>query len=206
MTARTAKANTRTFTQNARRAQIVQAAIETLAESGYTKASFSRISQQAELCSTGMISYHFSGKPELFAEAARVILEMAEKVAGMRMSDERTYRGKLGAYITSNFDFITRYPMHTQALTEIVKMIRDRQITGLEDVERSIMSVDRLAELLEQGCKAGEFGSFDCLTMALAIRGAIDAVLRRHLSQAAMDLDSCARELTVAFDRCTTPV
>ncbi|KRD12140.1 hypothetical protein ASE41_28285 [Streptomyces sp. Root264] len=153
-----------------------------------------------------MISYHFSGKPELFAEAARVILEMAEKVAGIRMGDERTYRGKLSAYITSNFDFITRYPMHTQALTEIVKMIRDRQITGLEDVERSIMSVDRLADLLEKGCEAGEFADFDCLTMAVAIRGAIDAVLRRHLSQAAMDLDLCARELTVAFDRCTTPV
>jgi AcrR family transcriptional regulator len=206
MMARTVNEQTRTFTQNARRAQIVQAAIETLASSGYTKASFSKISQQAELSSTGMISYHFSGKPELFAEVARAIIEKAENIADSRMGDERTYRGKLSAYITSSFDFVERYPIHTQALTEVVRMVRDRQITGLEGIERSIMSVDRLIVLLEQGRDAGEFGSFDCLTMALAIRGAIDTVLCRHLSHSAMDLERCARELTVVFDRCTTPV
>src|ERR1041384_2880891 len=112
MMVKTAKTRTRTFTQNARRAQIVQAAIETLAESGYAKASFTRISQQAQLSSTGMISYHFSGKPELFAEVVNTIMEKVDHTAVTRMNAESTCRGKLGAYITSYFDFVTRYPLH----------------------------------------------------------------------------------------------
>ncbi|MET9497826.1 TetR/AcrR family transcriptional regulator [Streptomyces sp. NPDC006552] len=204
--AKAAKTNTRTFTQNARRAQIVQAAIETLAESGYAKTSFTRISQQAQLSSTGMISYHFSGKPELFAEVVHTIMERADNVAAAHMNKENTYRGKLSAYITSHFDFVARYPLHTQALTEIVRMVRDQQITGLENAERSIMSVDRLVALLEQGRGAGEFADFECFTMALALRGAIDSVLRHHLCGVAMDLDRCARELADAFDRCTQAV
>jgi AcrR family transcriptional regulator len=55
----------RTFTESARRAQIVTAAIEVIAEVGYAKASFSRIAKQAALSSTGMISYHFAGKDDL---------------------------------------------------------------------------------------------------------------------------------------------
>ncbi|MEU6393699.1 TetR/AcrR family transcriptional regulator [Streptomyces sp. NPDC046939] len=206
MMVKTAKTNTRTFTQNARRAQIVQAAIETLAESGYAKTSFTRISQRAQLSSTGMISYHFSGKPELFAEVVHTIMEKADSIAGARMSEANTYRGKLSAYITAQFDFVARYPLHTQALTEIVWMIRDRQITGLEHTERSILSVDRLVSLLEQGRAAGEFADFDCLAMALAVRGAITSVLGHHLCDVAMDLDRCARELADMFDRCTRAV
>ncbi|MFE1251924.1 TetR/AcrR family transcriptional regulator [Streptomyces sp. NPDC058735] len=203
MMARTANPNNRTFTQNARRAQIVQAAIETLAESGYAKTSFTRISRQAQLSSTGMISYHFSGKPELFAEVTHTIVEKAEEVAGARMGGEDTYRGKLNAYIASVFDFVARYPVHTQALIEIIRMIRHQQIDGLDTIERSVLSVDRLVALLEEGHRAGEFASFDCFTMALAMRGAIESVLGHHLCNVAMDLDRCARELAHMFDRCT---
>ncbi|MDO0924403.1 TetR family transcriptional regulator [Streptomyces sp. TG1A-8] len=203
--AKAAQANARTFTQKARRAQIIEAAIETLAEAGYAKATFSRISQQAELCSTGLISYHFSGKPELLREAARTIVAQAESVAGSRIGTERTYRGKLNAYIAASFEFVVRYPVHTRALTEIVAMIRDRRITGLDEVEHTLMSVDRLASLLERGRRAGEFGTFDSLAMALAIRGAIDNVLCHHFRTAEVDLNHCARELTTMFDRCTRP-
>ena len=58
----------RTFTESARRAQIVQAAIETLAELGYARASYAQIAKRAGLSSTGLISYHFAGKEELLDE------------------------------------------------------------------------------------------------------------------------------------------
>ncbi|MGW0333648.1 TetR/AcrR family transcriptional regulator [Streptomyces sp. NPDC003011] len=205
MTANVAKAKTRTFTQKARRAQIVQAAIETLAESGYAKASFTRISQQAELSSTGMISYHFSGKPELFAEVADTIIGQAGAFTAARIADEPTHRGRLSAYITACFDFIARHPLQARALMEIVRMVRDGQITGLDDVRDGVTSVDTLVELLEQGRAAGEFGAFDCLTMALAVRGAMDNVLRHHMCSPPEQLQYATQELIAMFDRCTRP-
>ncbi|CAL9654556.1 TetR/AcrR family transcriptional regulator [Streptomyces sp. Tu 3180] len=205
MMANATKAKTRTFTQKARRAQIVQAAIETLAESGYAKASFARISRQAKLSSTGMISYHFSGKPELFAEVARTVIEQAQELTAARVADETTHRGRLSAYITSGFDFVARHPLQARALSEIVRMVRDGRITGLDDVEHTVTSVESLVTLLRQGREAGEFGTFDCRTMALAVRGATDNVLRHHLYSTCHQLQSAARELAEVIDRCTRP-
>ncbi|MDL5205923.1 TetR/AcrR family transcriptional regulator [Streptomyces sp. ALI-76-A] len=203
--ANVAKAKTRTFTQKARRAQIVQAAIETLAESGYAKASFSRISRQAKLSSTGMISYHFSGKPELFAEVAGTVVGRAGEFTAARIADESTHRGRLSAYIRACSDFIARHPLEARALMEIARLVRDGQIAGLDDVRDSVTSVDRLVELLEQGRTAGEFGSFDCPTMALAVRGALDNVLRHHMCSSPDQLHYVTQELVAMFDRCTRP-
>ena len=76
MQAKTVRAR-RTFTEGARRAQIVQAAIETIAEAGYRGATFARIARHAGLSSTGLISYHFAGRDELIAEvAAKVIADI----------------------------------------------------------------------------------------------------------------------------------
>jgi AcrR family transcriptional regulator len=47
-----------TFVEAARRDQIVRAAIETIAEEGYARASFVRIAQRASI-SPGLITYHF---------------------------------------------------------------------------------------------------------------------------------------------------
>ncbi|MFF7857512.1 TetR family transcriptional regulator [Streptomyces sp. NPDC007904] len=205
MMANAAKARTRTFTQKARRAQIVQAAIETLAESGYAKASFTRISQQAKLSSTGMISYHFSGKPELFAEVAHTVIGQARELTAARIAEETTHRGRLGAYITSSVDFVARHPLQARALVEIVRMVRDGRITGLDDIEHTVTSVEWLVALLRQGREAGEFGTFDCRTMALAVRGATDNLLRHHLCGTLDQLHHAARELAEIFDRCTRP-
>ncbi|WP_409496972.1 TetR family transcriptional regulator [Amycolatopsis sp. cmx-11-12] len=65
------QAKARTFTESARRAQIVAAAIETIAGLGYARASFAQIAKEAKLSSTGLISYHFANKEEL----VRTVLE-----------------------------------------------------------------------------------------------------------------------------------
>ena len=54
----------RTFTETARRAQIVTAAIDTIAELGYGRASLARIAETAGT-SKSVILYHFSGKDDL---------------------------------------------------------------------------------------------------------------------------------------------
>ncbi|MBW8088382.1 TetR family transcriptional regulator [Streptomyces hygroscopicus subsp. hygroscopicus] len=205
MMTRAAQPSARTFTQDARRAQIVQATIETLAEIGYSKASFSAICRRARLSSTGMISYYFSGKPELFREVGQTILTEAGTAIEASIAAEMTYRGKLGAYIASQVAIVIRRPLYAQALAEIVAMAQARQVDGLDDIARSALSVECLVNLLEQGCRAGEFHTSDSHLMALAIRGAIDNVVRHHhLRDGDVDLERCARQLVDLFDRCVT--
>lgn len=80
------QAKAKTFTESARRAQIVAAAIETIAELGYTRASFARIAKQANLSSTGLISYHFANKEEL----VRTVLEDVFREIGAFMAERMT--------------------------------------------------------------------------------------------------------------------
>jgi AcrR family transcriptional regulator len=54
----------RTFIETARRAQIMAAAIDTIAELGYGQASLARIAQRAGT-SKGVICYHFVGNDDL---------------------------------------------------------------------------------------------------------------------------------------------
>ena len=58
----------RTFIETARRAQIVQAAIDTIADLGYANASYAQIAKRAGLSSTGLISYHFHSKDDLIEQ------------------------------------------------------------------------------------------------------------------------------------------
>jgi AcrR family transcriptional regulator len=63
----------RTFNEEARRTQIVTAAIETIAELDYAQTSFTQIAKRAGLSSTSLISYHFTGKSELVKQVVEQI-------------------------------------------------------------------------------------------------------------------------------------
>ena len=85
----------RTFTESGRRAQIVASAIEVIAEVGYTNASFSRIAKHAGLSSTGMISYHFAGKDDLYAACVTEIEQVTGAYMNPRIDAADGHRDKL---------------------------------------------------------------------------------------------------------------
>ncbi len=62
-----------TFITSARRAQIVAAAIDTIAELGYGQASLARIAERAGT-SKGVLTYHFAGKQDLIRAVIAEVL------------------------------------------------------------------------------------------------------------------------------------
>lgn len=191
----------RTFTEVARRAQIVDAAIQTVAELGYANASFGRIAERAGLSSTGMISYYFDGKDELDGEVIAAVLRTASEFVGPRMSAAQGHRERLSAYIRSNLEFVAAYPAHTLALVQIVTGSHYRA----PGVGQFVDAFEQLADQLRAGQRAEEFGDFDARVMATAIRGAIDASVGQFTRDRDTDLEAAGRELAEAFDRSTRP-
>ena len=189
----------RTFTEVARRAQIVGAAIDTIAETGYANASFGRIAKRAGLSSTGMISYYFDGKDELDGEVIAAVLRTAGEFVGPRLAAAQSHGDWLSAYIQSNLGFVSAYPEQTLALAQIVTASRPRAAGADQFVD----AFEPLADRLRAGQKAGEFGAFDARVMAIAIRGAIDATVGLYTRDRSIDLETYARELAESFDRCT---
>ena len=193
-------ADDRTFVSSARRAQIVDAAIETVAEVGYANASLSRIAGRLGI-SKGVISYHFAGKDDLIAEIVRQVLQRARAYMQPRIEAQTTGPDILRAYIESNLEFMRDNPKQLSTLVEIVRATiagAKSPFTGNRDG-----AVHILAELLTRFQNAGEFRTdFDPNAMAIAIRAVIDAAPGR-LADPAFDIDQYAREAITIFHRAT---
>jgi AcrR family transcriptional regulator len=192
----------RTFIETARRAQIVAAAIDTIAEVGYAHASLGRIAERIGI-SRGLISYHFASKDELITQVIADVVDQAKEYMWPPIFAASTGPGVLRAYIEVNFGFIREHPKHKLALVEIAR-------NGVsEDGRRHLYgevhdeAVQNLQDLLAHFQAAGQLrAEFDPRAMAIAVRAAIDAAGSR-LTETNLDLDDYAKEIANLFDLAT---
>jgi TetR/AcrR family transcriptional regulator, fatty acid metabolism regulator protein len=201
--AATSGQRSQTFIEAARRAQIVTAAIDTIAELGYGQASLARIAERAGT-SKGVICYHFAGKDDLIREAAAEVLARGRAYLLPRVLAESSGAGALRAYLESNLAFMREYRNHVLAFLEIFLNARGDDGGPLVDRPAFDALLTTLEQLLARFQAAGEFrADFDPRVMAVAIRGAIDAVGRQLAADPDLDIDGYGRELASLFDRAT---
>jgi AcrR family transcriptional regulator len=190
----------RTFVTNARRAQIVEAAIDTVAEVGYAKASVARIAVRLGI-SKGLISYHFAGKDDLISEIVTQVLQQARAYMQPRIEAQTTGPAMLRTYIESNLEFIRDNPNQLRAIVEIVRATfagAKSPFTGNRDGAAHI-----LAELLARFQATGDFrADFDPSLMAMTVRAAIDVAPSR-LTDPEFDIDKYAHETVTVFHLAT---
>jgi AcrR family transcriptional regulator len=109
---------TPSFIERARRAQILKAAIETIAHAGYAGASLARIAKHAGI-SKSVISYHFRGKDDLVREVIKEAIAKATEVIVPRVTAQPSYAAARREYIESDLAFMAAYPNHVIALLNI---------------------------------------------------------------------------------------
>ena len=197
----------RTFTENARRRQIVAAAIDTIAEVGFAQASLARIAERIGV-SKGVISYHFAGKDDLIRQVVIDIIEASRAYITPRVLAESTGPSRLRVYIESNLAFMREERNSMVAIIDIARnggVMADglRRVDGRE----AGVAVHLLEEELGRLQAAGELRSdFDPRVMATAIRAAIDTVPHRLVGEPDLDVDHYAREIATIFDLATRVV
>jgi AcrR family transcriptional regulator len=192
------RATTRTFTEEARRAQIVAAAIETIADLGYGQASFARIAERAGLSSTGLISYHFSGKSDLMAQVAQETFTAIGAHMAERMAGTATVAQALETYIRASVEFVAGHRRQMKALLEIFMHGGFQYEPGTE-----LVVLSPVEEILRAGQAAGEFRAFDPRVMAAVIQRAIDGLPFLLETHTDIDLGAYATELVTTFTLAT---
>lgn len=199
MKATTGRRQTRpTLTEQARRTQIIAAAIETIAELGYSRASFAQIAKRAGLSSTGLISYHFTNKKDLDWEIVREIYGRLTRHMGEAMADSPNPQAALVAYIRGLIGFMKIEPFALQAM---VGVMMHGGVDYDADTERE--SISGIAEILRWGQAESVFRAFDVQVMATTIQRSLDGIPLAQATNPDLDLDTYAQELVELFTLAT---
>lgn len=179
----------------ARRAQIVAATIQVIAEEGYGQTSFARIADRAGLSSTRLISYHFASKDELMTTVTNEVLGMIGGFMAERMQGQHSAAARLRRYIEGVVGFIDTHRTQMKALTAILLG------GGMDydaDTDRAVVSP--VEQILRDGQAAGEFTDFDPIVMATVVQRAVDGLPFLLESMPDLDCAHYARELIALFE------
>lgn len=179
MSTRTAARGGRTFTETARREQIVAAAVETLAELGYAETSLGKIARTAGLSSVGMISYYFAGKAELMAEVVSTVLAGAEETVAPRVAAAPTAVERFRTYVEATLEYVATHRAQAVALMEI-SLGRRSQATDVEDAASAIVR-DLVARAQAELAGPGGREPLDPALVAVAVRGAVNHAVGHSL-------------------------
>jgi AcrR family transcriptional regulator len=194
-----------TFTRSARKAQIVGCAIEVIAEVGWAQTSIRKIADRVGVAMSAVL-YHFGTKDNLVDAIIEEMYRTAIATVGPAIDAEVTATGKLNAYIRASVGYFDTHRVHLAALTQLGTSYRPSdgrrfdQLGLSPELSKELVALDPTAILLA-GQSDGEFGAFPVGSMALALRGAVNAVVEKILHDPDFDARSYGEDVAELFGR-----
>jgi AcrR family transcriptional regulator len=187
------------FIEQARRKQIIAAAISVLAREGYARASLSRIAAQAGI-SKSVISYHFAGKDEMFAAVFEHVVEAAGAYMTPFLEQAGDPAGQIAAYIRHQLGYMEG---HRDELLAIGALATNHTTGDLADTIANSTAEERnvLVFLIEAGQAAGQLRPLDAGVMAAVIAKSVESALEEWAWRPETDLAAYADELVELFAR-----
>jgi TetR/AcrR family fatty acid metabolism transcriptional regulator len=192
-----------TFTQAARRAQLVGCAIDALTEVGYQQTTVAEVARRAGV-SKGVVTYYFPARDELlWAVVAAIFASIGEHV-GTRLEDVPPRRF-VATYLEAWVDYFRAYRREMMAIAELWTSFRDAN--GRLHLDAKTLGRERalVEAALSAGQAEGTLGDFSPRVMAVTLKAALDGLLAQLALEPALDLDAYRDELTALFDRATRP-
>ncbi|MCK7622310.1 TetR family transcriptional regulator [Streptomyces sp. RS10V-4] len=188
----------RSLIEKVRRAQIIEAAIEVIAERGFAKASMAQIAQRAGV-SKGVISYHFAGKNELIERTVEQVYEALGSFVQSRLAGQTGAAAWLRVYIGSIAAHMADHRSQLAALGEIFTHFRTDDGELRYGIASSEPLYAHVEDVFRAGQRSGELRAFDARVMAVSLQAAIDHMFAYWSTHPEHDLAAHARELVDLF-------
>jgi AcrR family transcriptional regulator len=190
------------FIEAARRAQIIECAIDAIAELGFAQASLAQIAKRAGV-STGVTLYYFGGKDELIRAVVAHVYATGAAVISPPVNDQTTARTALLTFIRASVDFIATRPNYIRAVMNVLRAGRADASAPAFDADVDLPRHAGFRRILEWGQGQGEFRAFSVNVMVETIVEALDAIPPQLAADPNLDLEDYACELVELFDRAT---
>lgn len=183
------KESPQTFTEAARRAQIVQSAIETVNEIGYHRASLAEIAKRASVAKSAIV-YYFGSKDALLLHVLDHVFTALGAAVETVVAAEATPDSRLRAYADGYLDHISTHRREVAAGVTIVVSHR-----GADGVPLYLMQSDEdtalLRSILSDGMDAGTFRQTPLATAVTIVESLLDIAI----TAVQQDLDCDLTEL-----------
>lgn len=179
------------------RDRLVTAAIDVIAARGPAGASLSQIAKQAGV-SKALVLYHFSGKDELLTAALETVLGELVGAVGRAVDEAPTPAEAVFAYARSMAAHMAERPGHARVLAEMLAL---EEMTGQASRRQNAGRWQPLADLI----RSADLAPADPMVAALAIGGAIDALVGQSLADPGFDLAKAGQELERLLRRALEP-
>ncbi|MBA0044738.1 TetR/AcrR family transcriptional regulator [Mycobacteroides sp. LB1] len=170
-----------TFTERARRTQIVAGAIEVLADAGYPQTSLSKIAEHVGVAKSAVL-YHFTSKTDVIESVMAEAFTRAATVMVPAVQAESTATGRLTAYIRANIEFVVSNRVAAIALLEIICGYRSQDGLRFDQAAAGTAPPAEFAAMdpeaiFTEGVASGEFQPVSPPFMKNALRAALDGVV-----------------------------
>jgi TetR/AcrR family transcriptional regulator, fatty acid metabolism regulator protein len=183
------------FIEETRRKQIIESAIQTIAEQGFQRTTLDLIADNVNV-SKGVITYHFESKNELIQSVLeRIILEQ-RIYRETKINEKITPWGKLQAYIKANIDFFKTFPHFLTAQIELWGAITSREEKKNFEMTAYLPGRRMMEGILRQGQKSGDFVDFNPQEVTAVILSMIDGLMIQCVfCPGQVDLERCGQEI-----------
>ena len=183
-----------TFIEEARRQQIIEATIDTVAEIGLARASMAKIAKKADI-STAVIPYYFGSKDELIEQTLGAVYARSDAHIANRVNAQETALEKLRAHVTAQLGYARDHRRLAVADWELMSSFDSAEAKRKFNSTTYDPIRQRMAELLRRGQESGEFRAFPVETVASVILATLDGIILQWTwDEEAVDLDACCQE------------
>lgn len=180
------------------------AAIDVIAEIGWAQTSIRKIADRVGVAMSAVL-YHFGTKDNLVEAIVEEMYRTALSVVVPALDAESTAAGKLTAYIRAN---IAYFDTHRSQLAALAQLGTGYQPSGRRfdelgltpQLREELIGLDP-TEILSSGQQSHEFGDFPVTSMAIALRGAVNAVVEKILREPDFDAQAYGVDLVAIFGR-----
>lgn len=202
-----AGAGASTFTQLKRRDQLVDCAIDAIAELGFPRTSVAEVARRAGV-SKGVVTYHFAAKDELIgAVIAHVLGSMTEYVQPRLLAAEplKFPEQFIAPYIGTWVEYFRTHAREVITLVRIYNSFRDEAGRPNPAFDVRADEVTAVEQVLKRGQAKGLLGAFSARVMAASLKAVLDDLLTQFAADPDLDIEAYGTELVALFERAARP-